>query len=241
MGDVKGNVGVWRITSNHRLSLYGNFSDHTKQITSIFISYELLCFATSSEDGRVFLYNLMTGKKLRVFHHPKHLPISHVHFYYYRRYWSVWILYPLLWFFAMLSPLSTVTVWMGNLSNESMRKISSTLSLRLLWRILPDLTMWRMPMSMGRPFLELCHSLITRKSKLSWRMLLWIGSVHRRVGSLSSRAALMGSFPLLLSLSFRDRRLLLFFNMISYKKIWALLIFKTLAEGKIIFGGNFVC
>jgi WD40 repeat protein len=83
MGDVKGNVGVWRITSNHRLSLYGTFSDHTKQITSFFISYELLCFATSSEDGRVFLYNLMTGKKIRVFHHPKHLPISHVHFVYY--------------------------------------------------------------------------------------------------------------------------------------------------------------
>jgi len=76
-GDINGNVIVWRITSNHKLSCYGTFSDHTQQINSIFISYDLLSFVSASKDGTVYVYNLMTGKKIRIYYHPKNLPISH--------------------------------------------------------------------------------------------------------------------------------------------------------------------
>lgn len=50
--------------------------DHHKQITSIFISYDLRCLFTSSMDGSVYGYNIITLRKMKVFYHPKLLPIS---------------------------------------------------------------------------------------------------------------------------------------------------------------------
>jgi WD40 repeat protein len=78
-GDVKGNVIAWRLVSSHnsyKLAVYEVFHDQKEQITSIFFSYELKCFAVSSMDGSVILYNIITGKKMRAYYHPKRLPIN---------------------------------------------------------------------------------------------------------------------------------------------------------------------
>jgi len=52
--------------------------DHHKQITSVFISYDIRCLFTSSLDGSVFAYNIISGKKVKVFYHPDLLPVSAV-------------------------------------------------------------------------------------------------------------------------------------------------------------------
>jgi hypothetical protein len=52
--------------------------DHYKQITSIFICYDLRCIFTSSMDGHVFGYNIITGRKMKMYCHPTLLPINHV-------------------------------------------------------------------------------------------------------------------------------------------------------------------
>jgi WD40 repeat protein len=77
-GDIYGNVVVWRINNNNKLTHYYSIKDHHKQITSIFISYDLRCLFTSSMDGSVFGYNIITGRKMKVFYHPKLLPINNV-------------------------------------------------------------------------------------------------------------------------------------------------------------------
>jgi len=71
-------VIVWRINNGNRLSFYYSIKDHNKQITSIFIAYDLRCLFTSSMDGSVFGYNIITGKKMKIFYHPKQLPINNV-------------------------------------------------------------------------------------------------------------------------------------------------------------------
>lgn len=52
--------------------------DHIKQITNIFISYDLRLFFTAGEDGVVYGYNILTGKKMKVYYHPKRLPVSNI-------------------------------------------------------------------------------------------------------------------------------------------------------------------
>ena len=80
-GDVKGNVIVWRLNSYHntyKLAVYETIKDQNAQITSIFSSHELKCFAVSSQDGSVMVYNIITGKKIRAYYHPNKLPIDDV-------------------------------------------------------------------------------------------------------------------------------------------------------------------
>lgn len=77
-GDITGRLVVWRIINNHKLTFYYSNKDHHKQITSIFISYDLKCVFTSSTDGCVYGYNIITGRKMKVYHHPSLLPISNV-------------------------------------------------------------------------------------------------------------------------------------------------------------------
>jgi WD40 repeat protein len=80
-GDVKGNVIIWRLVSNHnsyKLTVYESFKDQQAQISSIFFSYELKCFAISSLDGSVIVYNIITSKKIRAYYHPNGLPINDV-------------------------------------------------------------------------------------------------------------------------------------------------------------------
>lgn len=77
-GDIGGGVVVWRIIGNHKLNFYYSLKDHKKQVTSIFISYDLRCLFTSSLDGSVYGYNIITGRKMKVFYHPEKLPINHV-------------------------------------------------------------------------------------------------------------------------------------------------------------------
>jgi len=82
-GDVKGNVIIWRLIGSHnsyKLTVYETFKDQHAQITSIFFSYELKCFAVSSMDGSVFVYNIITSKKIRAYYHPHNLPINDVLF-----------------------------------------------------------------------------------------------------------------------------------------------------------------
>lgn len=52
--------------------------DHSLAITCIFISYDMKCLWTSSLDGSVYGYNIITNKKIKVFYHPKLLPISNI-------------------------------------------------------------------------------------------------------------------------------------------------------------------
>lgn len=77
-GDIEGRVVVWRISNNHKMIFHYSMKDHRKQITSIFICYDLRFLFTSSMDGTVYGYNIITGKKMRVFYHPKLMPINHV-------------------------------------------------------------------------------------------------------------------------------------------------------------------
>lgn len=77
-GDIEGNVIVWRITSGNKLTLYYCLRDHYKQITSIFISEDVGCLFTSSMDGCIYGYNILTSRKMKVLRHPKELPISNV-------------------------------------------------------------------------------------------------------------------------------------------------------------------
>ena len=75
-GDITGKVIIWRILPGSKLMVYHEMKDHVKQITSIFISYDLRFFFTAGEDGAVFGYNILTGKKMKVYYHPKRLPIT---------------------------------------------------------------------------------------------------------------------------------------------------------------------
>jgi hypothetical protein len=52
--------------------------DQKDQISSIYFSNDLQCVAIASLDGSVFLYNIITGKKLRVYYHEKRMPIDEV-------------------------------------------------------------------------------------------------------------------------------------------------------------------
>lgn len=70
---------MWEIKTSHNVSKLVEkrmFKDQTDQISSIFFSSELQCFAVASLDGSVFLYNTITGKKLRAYYHPKRAPIT---------------------------------------------------------------------------------------------------------------------------------------------------------------------
>lgn len=52
--------------------------DHTRKINDIFISYDLRFFLTAGDDGAAFSYNIITGKKMKCYYHPKKLPINHI-------------------------------------------------------------------------------------------------------------------------------------------------------------------
>lgn len=52
--------------------------DQKDQISSIYFSNDLQCVSIASLDGSVFLYNIITGKKLRVYYHEKRMPIDEV-------------------------------------------------------------------------------------------------------------------------------------------------------------------
>lgn len=74
---------IWRLINTHnsyKLTVYESFKDQKAQISSIFFSYDLKCFAVSSLDGSVFLYNIITGKKIRAYYHPNSLPVNEVKF-----------------------------------------------------------------------------------------------------------------------------------------------------------------
>lgn len=75
---------IWRLINTHntyKLTVYESFKDQKAQISSIFFSYDLKCFAVSSLDGSVFLYNIITGKKIRSYYHPNGLPVNEVRFF----------------------------------------------------------------------------------------------------------------------------------------------------------------
>jgi len=74
-------VIIWRLINTHnsyKLTVYESFKDQKAQISSIFFSYDLKCFAVSSLDGSVFLYNIITGKKIRAYYHPNGLPVNEI-------------------------------------------------------------------------------------------------------------------------------------------------------------------
>lgn len=48
------------------------------KITSIYISLDMKCFATSSQDGSVGLYNLYSGELLKMYYHPENSMINNV-------------------------------------------------------------------------------------------------------------------------------------------------------------------
>ena len=48
------------------------------QITSTFISTDLRVFATASLDGKIQVYQLATGKRIRTLFHPNSRPINNV-------------------------------------------------------------------------------------------------------------------------------------------------------------------
>ena len=79
-GDIKGKVIMWEIKNNSKLVEKRVIKDQREQITSIFYSNDLQCFAISSLDGSVFLYNMITGKKLRAYYHERKSPIDEVLF-----------------------------------------------------------------------------------------------------------------------------------------------------------------
>ena len=69
---------MWEIKTSHNISKLvekRKFRNHTEQITAIVFSVELQCFATASFDGSVFVYNMITGKKIRAYYHQKRAPI----------------------------------------------------------------------------------------------------------------------------------------------------------------------
>lgn len=72
-GDIKGKVIMWQIKTNSsnisKLVEKKVIKDQKDQITSIFYSNQLQCVAIASKDGSVFVYNMITGKKLRVYYH----------------------------------------------------------------------------------------------------------------------------------------------------------------------------
>jgi WD40 repeat protein len=80
-GDIKGNVIMWEIKTSHNVSKLVEkklIKDQHEQISSIYYSLELQCFAVASFDGSVLLYNSITGKKLRAYYHPKNEVINEV-------------------------------------------------------------------------------------------------------------------------------------------------------------------
>ena len=77
-GDITGDVVLWRISNHGKLLLFHKYSDHSDVVTSVFVCEELKVFATSSRDGSVHLYNIITGEKMRSYFHPDRRPINHV-------------------------------------------------------------------------------------------------------------------------------------------------------------------
>lgn len=77
-GDAGGDIILWRITPQGKLSIIQKMSDHCLKVNSIFISNELKSFVSCSEDGSVNMYNIITGKKIRSYRHPEGKPINNV-------------------------------------------------------------------------------------------------------------------------------------------------------------------
>jgi WD40 repeat protein len=85
-GTKSGEVIVWRnasadctveIAVNPWIKMR-QLNDHSRTITSIFISEEMCLFATASTDGSINIYNLWTAKMIRNFFQPNLLPIYSV-------------------------------------------------------------------------------------------------------------------------------------------------------------------
>ena len=79
-GDVGGDVILWRIQNQGKLMLTHRYSDHSGAVTAIFISDDTRLLATSSMDGSVHVYNIITGKKIRSYFHPERKPLNNVSF-----------------------------------------------------------------------------------------------------------------------------------------------------------------
>jgi len=85
-GTKSGEVIVWRNAkadctiepgANQWIKLR-QINDHSRQVTSIFISEDMCLFATASADGTLNIYNLWTAKLMRNFVQPHLLPIFSV-------------------------------------------------------------------------------------------------------------------------------------------------------------------
>ncbi len=77
-GDVTGVLIIWKIIESHKsikLVVFERLHDHQGLITSIFISHDLRCLGTTGLDGFAYLYNAITAKKIRYYHHPSYMPI----------------------------------------------------------------------------------------------------------------------------------------------------------------------
>ncbi|KAL4509991.1 hypothetical protein ABPG72_010184 [Tetrahymena utriculariae] len=77
-GTKSGEVIVWKINSEMKLSVRYIINDHRDRITQIKISKDLLVFATASEDSTINIYNLISGQFYRTFFHPNNLSIDNV-------------------------------------------------------------------------------------------------------------------------------------------------------------------
>jgi WD40 repeat protein len=85
-GTKSGEVIVWRNakadctfeTAVNPWIKLRQINDHSRQVTSIFISDDMCLFATASTDGSLNIYNLWTAKLIRNFVQPHLLPIYSV-------------------------------------------------------------------------------------------------------------------------------------------------------------------
>lgn len=77
-GSKSGECIYWRITPEYKLQIKYTFYDHEEEVLSCFISREMKLFATAAKNGKIFIYNLVSGLLMKSFKHPKNMPINKV-------------------------------------------------------------------------------------------------------------------------------------------------------------------
>eukprot|EP01017_Pseudomicrothorax_dubius_P044208 TRINITY_DN7451_c0_g6_i1.p1 TRINITY_DN7451_c0_g6~~TRINITY_DN7451_c0_g6_i1.p1 ORF type:complete len:232 (+),score=35.69 TRINITY_DN7451_c0_g6_i1:550-1245(+) len=77
-GAKNGEVFIWAIGTDLRLSIKHCFYDHSAQVLALCMNEDLRVLASASEDGTINLYNYFNGILLRSIIHPANSPIHSV-------------------------------------------------------------------------------------------------------------------------------------------------------------------